>query len=64
MKSHLEIFCDHFGFPSDDWICHSVKENPIRIYDRQGFKAIENRKNGIIAMYDLSVSSIHPVVAA
>ncbi|MDY0246362.1 MAG: hypothetical protein RBR26_05505 [Methanosarcina mazei] len=59
---YLLSICKSRGIPTDGWFTASVRANPIQIYDRSGFKALINRNNGSIRIYDRSQSAIEPVV--
>ena len=58
----IKELCEVNGMPTEGWKTHSIPENPVQIYDREGFKAILNRDCGRIRIYDLSKSRIRPVI--
>lgn len=59
----IKELCRGAGMPTDGWLTRSSPDNPVQIYDREGgLKAIVNRMENRIRIYDPAVSRLHPVI--
>lgn len=59
----IKRLCEENGMSTEGWFTRSVPENPVQIYDKDdGMKAIVNRIENRIRIYDPTVSRLDPVV--
>ncbi len=58
----LTDLCVENGIPADNWSTHSLAPTPVQIFDREGYKALVEPDINAVAIYDLSVSRLFPVV--